>query len=167
MRCGLQTVINRCGVITGPFQMGKIDQGVVVLWMAKHFWKKSLTYIGYGGTGKQTRDILHINDLFSLVDLQIHDIEKFNGGIYNVGGGREISISLQELSKICQEISGNKVPIDVVPETRKADIKIYISDCRRVSRLCGWEPRITPVAIMDEIFSWIKSNEQQLKPILS
>jgi CDP-paratose 2-epimerase len=33
---GLQTVINRCGVIAGPKQMGKVDQGVVVLWMAAH-----------------------------------------------------------------------------------------------------------------------------------
>ena len=53
--------------------MGKVDQGVVVLWVARHFWKKELSYIGYGGEGKQVRDILHINDLFKLIDFQIHN----------------------------------------------------------------------------------------------
>ena len=26
---GLRAVVNRCGVIAGPWQMGKVDQGVV------------------------------------------------------------------------------------------------------------------------------------------
>ena len=45
---GLETVINRCGVITGPWQMGKADQGVMVLWVAKHFYQQQLAYIGFG-----------------------------------------------------------------------------------------------------------------------
>ena len=81
---GLKAAITRFGVIAGPRQMGKTDQGVVTLWMAKHYWKQSLKYIGYGGTGKQVRDILHVDDLVDLVDLQIHEIEKFVGKIFNV-----------------------------------------------------------------------------------
>ena len=164
---GLKAVTNRCGVLTGSHQMGKVDQGVVVLWMAKHFWKKDLAYLGYGGSGKQTRDLLHIKDLFTLVDKQIHEIEKFNGGIFNIGGGRKVSASLQELTGICQEISGNKIPIDVVPENRKADIKIYISDCTKIHELTGWEPSVGVYEILGDIFTWIKKNEKQLKPILS
>ncbi len=60
---GLQAIIDRCGILTGPWQMGKVDQGVIVLWMAAHHFKKSLQYIGYGGTGKQVRDFLHVSDL--------------------------------------------------------------------------------------------------------
>jgi CDP-paratose 2-epimerase len=29
---GLAAIINRCGVVTGPWQMGKVDQGFVVFW---------------------------------------------------------------------------------------------------------------------------------------
>jgi CDP-paratose 2-epimerase len=58
---GLRTVINRCGVLTGPWQMGKVDQGVFALWMAFHYFQRSLKYIGYGGTGKQVRDFLHVS----------------------------------------------------------------------------------------------------------
>jgi CDP-paratose 2-epimerase len=164
---GLKTVINRCGVITGPYQMGKIDQGVVVLWMAKHFWKKNLSYVGYGGTGKQVRDILHIKDLFCIIDKQIHGIEIFNGQIFNIGGGRRVSASLQELTNSCQLISGNKIPIQSIPETRKADIRIYITDNTKVNVLSGWKPQLTISEILEDIYLWIKNNEDQLKPILS
>jgi CDP-paratose 2-epimerase len=164
---GLRTVINRCGVITGPYQMGKVDQGVVVLWMAKHFWKKNLSYVGYGGMGKQVRDMIHIKDLFNVIDRQIHQIELFNGQIFNVGGSRKISASLQELTKMCEHISGNKISIQSVSETRKADIRLYITDNDKINRLTGWTPEITVHEILEDIFLWIKNNEQQLKPILS
>jgi CDP-paratose 2-epimerase len=164
---GLKTVINRCGVITGPYQMGKVDQGVVVLWMAKHFWKNNLSYVGYGGTGKQVRDMIHIKDLFSIIDTQIHQIEKFNGQVFNIGGGRKISTSLQELTAICERITGNKITIQSVPETRKADIRIYITDNSKISTLTGWSPVIAVEEIMEDIFQWIKNNEQQLKSLLS
>ena len=36
----LKYIINRFGVIAGPWQFGKQDQGFVSLWMAKHFFKK-------------------------------------------------------------------------------------------------------------------------------
>ncbi|MGC4035398.1 MAG: NAD-dependent epimerase/dehydratase family protein [Chitinophagaceae bacterium] len=164
---GLNTVVNRCGVLTGPYQMGKVDQGVVVLWMAKHFWNQNLAYIGYGGMGKQVRDILHVKDLFTLVDLQIHQPEKFNGEVFNVGGSRNVSASLCELTKICEEITGNKINIDSIPENRKADIRIYLSDNSKINNLTQWSPQISVNEIMEDIFTWIKQNERQLKPILS
>ena len=33
---GLRAMINRCGVLAGPWQMGKVDQGVMTLWVARH-----------------------------------------------------------------------------------------------------------------------------------
>src|SRR5205823_893212 len=68
---GLRTVINRCGLIAGPWQMGKADQGVVTLWAAAHYFRQPLRYIGFGGAGKQVRDILHIEDLCDLVADQV------------------------------------------------------------------------------------------------
>ncbi|MFQ3576451.1 MAG: NAD-dependent epimerase/dehydratase family protein [Cytophagales bacterium] len=163
---GLKTVINRCGVLTGPWQMGKVDQGVVVLWAAKHFWKQKLAYIGYGGSGKQTRDILHVQDLFRLVDFQVHNIEKVNGELFNVGGGNEVSVSLLELTELCQEISGNKIEINRVAETRAADIKLYVTDNSYVTSKTGWKPEIKPKEIMTQVFDWLKENEKDLEGIL-
>jgi CDP-paratose 2-epimerase len=164
---GLKTVINRCGILTGPYQMGKVDQGVVVLWMARHFWKKGLSYVGYGGLGKQVRDLLHIDDLFGIIDRQLHQIEKFDGQVFNIGGGRKVSASLRELTQYCREITGNTIAVGSVAETRKADIRIYLSDCARIHALTGWEPKISVQRILLDVYSWIKDNEHALKPILS
>jgi CDP-paratose 2-epimerase len=147
--------------------MGTIDQGVVVLWMARHFWKNKLSYVGYGGTGKQLRDMIHIKDLFSLIDLQIHQEKKFAGQTFNIGGTNKVSASLQELTTLCHQITGNKILIDAVPETRKADIRLYISDCHKIQTLSQWEPMISVEEILQDIFLWIKDNERQLKPILN
>jgi CDP-paratose 2-epimerase len=164
---GLKAVINRCGVITGPYQMGKVDQGVVVLWAARHFWQTPLSYIGYGGEGKQVRDVLHIHDLFRLVDWQINNIDIVNGEILNVGGGNETSLSLQELTAICEDISGNKIDIKKVLENRPSDLRIYITDNTKVFNMTEWKPLIKREQIMVEIFQWIRNNEKDLKSILN
>ena len=164
---GMRTVVNRCGVISGPYQMGKIDQGVVVLWVARHFWKSKLSYFGYGGEGKQVRDILHIHDLFRLIDEQIHNIDKYNGETFNVGGGNECSISLKELTKICEEVTGNIIPIEHISETRVADIRIYITDNSKITTLAGWRPERTPKEVVTEIYTWIVENQVELNGILN
>ena len=63
----LKYIINRFGVISGPLQFGYQDQGFVSLWVWNHVMKKDLKYIGYGGKGNQLRDVLHIDDLCSLI----------------------------------------------------------------------------------------------------
>ncbi len=164
---GIQGVINRCGVITGPWQMGKVDQGFVVLWLARHMWNGNLSYIGYGGKGKQVRDILHIEDLYNLLRMQIDQLDEISGSVYNVGGGPELSISLYELTQICRDLTGHKIPIDSVFETRQADIPYYISDCREIRKITGWKPRKGIKEITHHIHTWLKRNEALLKLILS
>jgi CDP-paratose 2-epimerase len=163
----IRTIINRCGVITGPWQMGKVDQGVVVLWVARHIFKGGLGYFGYGGEGKQVRDILHIEDLFSLIDWQLHHLDIVNGGIFNAGGSVDCSISLQELTTLCKKTTGNRINIIRQPENRVADIRIYLTDNTHVNKASGWVPKYTPGKIVEEISEWIIENEKELKPILS
>ncbi len=164
---GLKAVINRCGVIAGPGQMGKTDQGVVVLWMARHYWKKPLQYIGYGGTGKQVRDILHIDDLSRLVDMQIHRMDHFAGKLYNAGGGNTVSISLQELTRYCEFITGNRIEIAGISANRPGDIPLYITDYGRLSAETGWHPEKKVNEILTDIYTWIQQDEKNLKPILA
>jgi len=163
---GLKTVINRCGVLAGPWQMGKADQGVLGLWVAKHFYEQELAYIGFNGTGKQTRDILHVSDLYRLIDWQLHNIEQVNGHIFNIGGGLERSISLLELTKICQEVTGKTISIKSIDDNRSADIPIYITDNTKVTNLTGWKPEISIRQIVEEVHNWLISNTEQLNFIL-
>jgi len=163
---GIRTLINRCGVLTGPWQMGKIDQGVVVFWLASHIYKRNLKYFGYGGKGKQVRDMLHVEDLYSLLKLQLGKWDLVCGQTFNVGGGREVSVSLQELTSICQKITGNTVEIESVLEDRQADIRIYLSDCSKVKRIFDWKPQYSVEAILNEIDVWIRENSSILSNIL-
>lgn len=162
----LQASITRFGVIAGPRQMGKTDQGVVTLWIAKHFWKQPLKYIGYGGTGKQVRDILHVDDLVTLIDTQIHNIEKFENKIYNAGGSIRNSLSLLEMTALCERITGNKTTIASLPDTRQADLRMFITDNSRIEQEIGWVPKKSVETIFQDIYNWIRENEEQLKPIL-
>ena len=98
--------------------MGKVDQGVFTHWMLAHHFQQPLSYIGFGGKGKQVRDLLHVEDLVDLVERQLLDPQAWDGRTVNVGGGRECSLSLLETTEICRELTGNEVPIEPVQETR-------------------------------------------------
>lgn len=162
---GLKGVINRCGVVAGPWQFGKVDQGVFTFWMLKHYFKKPLSYIGFGGKGKQVRDLLHVDDLFDLIDLQINLMDKVSGQTYNVGGGKEISLSLLETTKLCQEITNNKIDIGQERETRSADLAIYITDNRKVNKDLDWKPKRDTKKILEDIYKWVKDNQDSLSAI--
>ncbi len=164
---GIPSVINRCGVLTGPHQMGKIDQGVIVLWVAKHFWNKKLSYIGFGGEGKQVRDMLHVKDLFQLLIWEIQHIDSIKSEIFNVGGGLNVSTSLLELTAYCEELTGNKIQIDSDENDRPGDIPIYLTDTSKIEKLSGWKPIYQPKDILKEIVEWIEEDQKMLFPILS
>ena len=164
---GIQAIVNRCGVITGPWQMGKVDQGVFVLWLAAHYFEKSLSYIGYGGTGKQVRDLLHIEDLLSLINYQLEHFSELDGDVLNVGGGADNSLSLLETTKLCQVITGKSIYIKSEEIARQGDIPIYITDSSKISSKSGWKPIINPERTLRDIYNWILQYETTLKPILS
>lgn len=164
---GIQAIVNRCGVITGPWQMGKVDQGVFVLWVAAHYFQKPLNYIGFGGTGKQVRDLLHVQDLLNLVTYQLEHFDQLDGEIFNVGGGSSNSLSLIETTQLCQAITGKSTQIQAYPEGRPGDIPIFITDSAKVINKTGWQPTITPEASLQDIYQWISKNEAILSAILS
>jgi len=164
---GLRAVVDRCGVIAGPWQMGKVDQGVFTHWMLAHRFRQPLKYIGFGGGGKQVRDLLHVEDLVDLVERQLLDPAAWDGRTVNVGGGRECSLSLRETTAICRELSGNEVPIEPVAETRAGDVPIYIADCARLFGLDEWRPRRSAEQVLADIHAWIAGDEERIAAALN
>jgi CDP-paratose 2-epimerase len=163
---GLRTIINRCGLLAGPWQMAKADQGVVALWVARHFWQQGLSYIGFGGTGKQVRDVLHVDDLYDLLELQLANLASHSGQTYNVGGGLVGSVSLQELTALCQEITGQTVPIQAETASRPADIALYLTDNARVTAATGWAPRRSVRTLVQDVHEWLRTHQADLQLIL-
>jgi len=162
---GLRFIVNRCGLLTGPWQMAKSDQGVIALWMGAHYFRRGLSYIGFQGTGKQVRDILHIDDFCDLLVDQIQNFSLYSGRSYNVGGGLVNSLSLRETTQICESITGNKIPLSSLAEARLADVRIYISDHRLISSVKGWQPRRDASRTLTDIFSWLRAEETQVRPL--
>lgn len=164
---GVPAVIDRCGVIAGPWQMGKVDQGVFTHWMLAHHFGNPLSYIGFGGAGKQVRDLLHVEDLVDLVERQLLDREAWDGRTVNVGGGRECSLSLAETTEICRRLSGNEVPIEPVSQTRAGDVPVYLSDCAKLFDLDEWRPRRDAERVLADIHDWIAADEERIAEALN
>jgi len=164
---GLRVVINRCGVIAGPGQFGRTDQGVFTLWVARHHFGRPLKYTGFGGKGLQVRDLLHPDDLADLIKRQLDSWDRVAGRTFNVGGGRRGSVSLQEFTALCREATGREVPIEVDDVTAAVDVPWYITDHAAVTAALGWSPAREPRTIVREIAEWISRNEQVLAKLIA
>jgi CDP-paratose 2-epimerase len=152
---GIRAVVDRCGVVAGPWQMGKVDQGVFTHWMVAHRFSRPLRYIGFGASGKQVRDLLHVDDLVELIDEQLIEPDRWDGITVNVGGGRDGSLSLLETTALCEDITGSEVAVSPSSETRAGDLPWYVSDCSRLFELTDWRPRRRPREILTDIDAWI------------
>lgn len=163
----IPSIVNRFGVIAGPWQLGKSDQGVFTYWLVNHYYKNGLKYIGYGGKGKQVRDLLHIDDVKSLINIQIKQISKYRGEIFNAGGSSFSSLSLLETTKICQEITGNKVEIRPELSNRHADMVWYKSDNTETEKEFSWKPSKNSTTILTDIFNWIHDHDSIFSKIFN
>jgi CDP-paratose 2-epimerase len=163
---GLRATVNRCGVIAGPWQMGKVDQGVFSWWLLSHMFGQPLSYIGFGGSGKQVRDLIHVDDVLDLVDEQLGDPERWAGFTANVGGGREGSLSLLETTELCRELTGREVPVTPDPRDRPGDVPVYLGDSSRLFGMTAWRPRRSPREVLADIRDWSLEHEDRLRATL-
>jgi CDP-paratose 2-epimerase len=142
--------VNRCGVLAGAGQFGTAAQGVLSYWI--HAWREgaSLRYTGFDGQGMQVRDAFHPADLARLLLCQMGSPSADLPRVCNVGGGRDNSLSLAELSAWCAERFGPK-DIESDPRPRPFDIPWMVMDSARAERAWGWRPARAIGEILDEI----------------
>jgi CDP-paratose 2-epimerase len=162
---GYPALVNRCGVLAGPGQFGKTDQGVYTLWVARHLFGGPLSYTGFGGHGHQVRDLLHPRDLFALMQKQLDVLGSTPTSCYTVGGGIEGSVSLAEYTAICEAVTGNKLAIGSKTETAAVDIPYFVADASRAKRDFKWEPQVRPKDLALEIKTWLDGNRATLEPL--
>jgi CDP-paratose 2-epimerase len=163
---GLRAVINRCGVVSGPWQMGHAEQGVFAHWMLAHVFRRPLAYIGFGGTGRQVRDVLHVADLADLIDTQFRQADGWTGEPLNAGGGAGNAVSLAEFTAICESLTGVRLGIASTPETRPGDVPVYVTDNRRIESRFGWRPARGVPEIARDLHAWITANDGALRAAL-
>jgi CDP-paratose 2-epimerase len=164
---GFRWVVDRCGVIAGPWQMGRTDQGFIILWLSRHLWDLPLRYTGYGGTGAQVRDALHVHDLCDLVYLQLVGMDNVHGRVLNAGGGAANADSLQGFTERCARLTGRHIAVGSDPADRPGDLKYYVTDNRRITALTGWTPQRDLDVLLSDSLAWLRQHEHELRVILT
>jgi CDP-paratose 2-epimerase len=164
---GFHFILDRFGLLTGPGQMAKSDQGVIALWVAAHCYQFPLSYIGFGGKGKQVRDFLHIDDFCALLLDQIQNFGAYTDQHFNVGGGLANSLSLLETTELCQQATGRRIAIGSSLADRPADVRIYVSDYSRVESITGWKPRIGAYQTISDIHTWLQNGGDALRQAMT
>ncbi|MEK7239643.1 MAG: NAD-dependent epimerase/dehydratase family protein [Gemmatimonadota bacterium] len=164
---GVEHVTTRFGVIAGPWQMGKVDQGVFSLWMSRYVFGGTLRYQGWGGQGKQVRDVLHIDDACDLMLAQLGDWSAVSGRTWNAGGGLASSLSLAETTALCEEISGTRRSLSSDAATHPSDVRVYVTDQRALTAALGWRPQRSARRVLEDLHTWMTANATELAPVFS
>ena len=159
----IKYIINRFGVISGPWQFGTVEQGFVSLWVERHLNKKSLSYIGYGGYGNQVRDVIHIDDVCDILYRQILKFKFIFNESFDIGGGVSNSVSLKQLTKKCQKLTKNKIPISKIKSTSIFDVPYFVTNNSKIKKYYNWSPKFNIDQTIIGIYFWLKKNKKILR----
>jgi len=158
---GFPVWINRCGILAGEGQFGHPNQGLFSYWIHSWLHKKPLKYLGFQGKGLQVRDLLHPNDLASLVVKQLACENRSLEPVQNVSGGIKSAISLAQLSEWCGGKLGQH-KVKRVQEERPFDIPWIVLDCALAQQQWQWTPTIDKHEIFERIARHAERHPQWL-----
>ncbi|QVW34099.1 GDP-mannose 4,6-dehydratase [Geobacter sulfurreducens] len=154
---GMKTVVFRHSSMYGGRQFATYDQGWIG-WFCQKAVEcragKLLEPFTISGTGKQVRDVLHGDDMIRLYFSALDQIEMIKGEVFNIGGGRENSLSLLELFAILEEITGVNLSYRRLPP-RESDQRVFIADITKVRRMLGWEPLVKAREGVSRMVEWV------------
>lgn len=125
---GMPTVCYRGGCLTGSNHSGAELHGFLA-YLARAVFEDR-TYRIYGYKGKQVRDNIHAYDVCAAFHA-FYETPRV-AAVYNLGGGRENSISVLEAIARLEELTGRKLRVEYMDQNRVGDHICYISDLRRL-----------------------------------
>ena len=142
---GMKTGCFRGGCLTGWRHRGAQLHGFLSFLIKKSLTTKEFSIIGYDGL--QVRDNIDADDVIHAFDNFIKRPE--SGAVFNLGGGRENSISVLEAIRLCEEIFSIKVDIQYKEEHRIGDHQWWISD---MSKFINSYPEFSISKSLNDIF---------------
>jgi len=145
---GMPTCCLRGGCLTGPNHSGVELHGFLSYLIKCNLEQKEYTLFGY--KGKQVRDNIHSLDVAKFIHAFIENPRC--GEVYNIGGGKENSVSMLEAFERVEKLTGKKQLYHYVDQNRIGDHICYYSDLRKM-RLHYPEWGITKS--LDDIFGEI------------
>jgi UDP-glucose 4-epimerase len=144
---GTRHVSLRYGNVFGPRQDPHGEAGVVGIFFNK--LKSGETPKIFGG-GTQTRDYVYVGDV---VRATLAASER-DGGVYNVGTGRETSVV--ELLDLCQRVAGTDLEPEFAPP-RPGELQRSVLDISRAVDELGWRPEHSLEDGLRETWDWFKA----------
>jgi CDP-paratose 2-epimerase len=87
------------------------------------------------------------------------NLSKTAGQVYNVGGGRENTVSLLELMEHIQKLTGRTMDY-VRDQRRPGDQLVYVSDYSKLTRDTGWKPESSVRDTLQQIHVWWNKNRE-------
>ena len=154
---GLKTMVFRHSSVFGVRQFGTVDQGWVgwFLQQALVTQRNSKHRFTIAGDGKQVRDVLFSDDLVDCYFSALEAGSRALGQAYNIGGGRDNSLSLLELFRFLEQELEISLQFDRLP-WRQSDQKVFVADIRKAALFFGWKPQITTTAGLRMALSWAR-----------
>jgi CDP-paratose 2-epimerase len=125
---GMPTCCLRGGCLTGPNHSGVELHGFLSFLVQSNIEERVYKIFGY--KGKQVRDNIHSFDVARFIDGFI--AAPRIAEVYNIGGGRENSISILEAFRAISEISEKTMRYEYVESPRVGDHICYISDLAKM-----------------------------------
>ena len=125
---GLPIIINRPGTIYGPGQEGSDESGWIA-WFCKA--RDADVPVVINGDGQQRRDLLHVSDYVRLLVTQANNIARYDGGLFDIGGGPENTVSVQQ-------IADHLGLVYSYGPDRYGDSREYMGE----NTVPGWEPEV-------------------------
>ena len=151
----MKTGVFRMSCIYGERQYGFEDQGWFAWFIIAHLTGQEINIFG---DGKQVRDALHVDDVALAYDM-FHRSD-FRHGVFNLGGGSENSISLEEFMSKLEKMSGKSVQ-RVYKPWRPSDQRCYITDTFKLKSALGWEPTISIDDGILMLYRWVEENKSK------
>jgi GDP-L-fucose synthase len=145
----------------GPFDNFDINTSHVLPSMIRKFHNAKInkTNVSLWGTGSPKREFLYVDDLAEAIVFMIEN--EFDGGLYNVGTGNDISIS--DLADCINEIVEYKGLVSW--DTTKPDgTPRKLMDVSKLENL-GWKAKVNLDVGIKKTYNWFKMNEESLREI--
>lgn len=154
---GLRTVVFRHSSMYGERQFATYDQGWIGWFCRKAIEaKRGLLKEPFtiSGNGKQVRDVVHAGDVVRLYFKTIENIDKARGEAFNIGGGKNNSLSLIELFDFLEKEVDIKL-IFLNKSPRISDQKIFVANISKANILLRWNPNIMLSGGIVRMLEWI------------
>lgn len=145
---GMKTCCLRGGCLTGPNHSGVELHGFLSYLIKCNIEGRLYKVFGY--KGKQVRDNIHSLDVVRFIHAFAQNPR--SGEVYNLGGGRENSVSILEAFDKAAALSGKKMNFEYLDEPRSGDHMCYLSD---LSKMRMHYPSWGLTKSLDDIFSEI------------